>query len=308
MTTSEISVAADARNISNSEVTTWLTCQQLYYFQFVQKLEKIPTGQSALGVGIATHDALKAYNRARIAGADHVEALRVMDQALMSMAGGRAHMDDIYQAKLLCKMYHDNYGDELSQYEIIQAEDKLVLPLTDDFTMPLTFDWYGVHKPTGRYVLRDYKTTYDWWTPHRKQLSPQFAKYFAAFRVNGMRVDECQLDMIRTRWKKVTERSYEDLHKRETILPKVGKIENTLKQHIRASQRITNYRSLSPQAQEENALPCLNWAVCKMCDFKELCGAKLEGQDPVSIRLITQTEYRQNTYDYNKTDEIKGLL
>jgi hypothetical protein len=304
---------ADPRRISNSEVSTWLVCQRMYRYQYDLKLEKIPTGESKLGTGIAAHEGFQAYNRARVAGATHEEALVAMDQHLMAQVGiGRAHMDDIYQAKILCSVYFAHYGDEMSQYEIIDAEQTVDLELADGFKMPLRYDWYGIHKPTGKYVLKDYKTTYDFWTYHRIKLSPQFAKYFASFRVNNMRIDECQLDQIRTRWKLVGNRTFEELFKRETITPSKAKMSSTLEQHIMASNRIVKFRELPENVREKAALPCLNWLVCKMCDFKELCAAELEQQDEVSLRLIRQTEYRQNSYDYNPdtdlTEKIESQL
>lgn len=297
------------RRISNSEASAWLACQQQYRYAYDLKLEPIPTGASALGTGIATHEGFQAYNRARVAGANHQEALAAEDSHLMSLlsTSGRAHMDDIYNAKIMCSIYHSHYGDEFSHFEIIDAEQRVDLPLTENYSMPLRYDLYYVDKRTGKYVLSDYKTTYDFWTDDRIKLSPQFAKYFAAFRNNNMPVDECRLDQIRTRWKKVNEHSFEELFRRSKVVPSKSKMRSVLKQHILAAEKITEYRALPDEIRPNVTTPVLNWGVCRMCDYKSLCIAELDDLDPTSMNLLIQTEYRQNTYDYNPDDREKMI-
>lgn len=307
MTVTESDVAA--RRISNSEVSSWLTCQRQYRYAYDLKLEPIPTGKSALGTGIAAHEGFQAYNRARVAGADHMEGIRAQDQMLMGLIGNsRAHQDDVYQAKILCSVYHNHYGDEFPYFEIIDAEQTVDLPLTDGFTMPLRYDLYYIDKRTGKYVLSDYKTTYDFWTDARIKLSPQFAKYFASFRNNSMPVDICRLDQIRTRWKKVADRTFDELFKRIEVLPSKAKMAGTLRQHIIASQRIVEYRELPDEVRPEVALPSLNWLVCSQCSYKSLCAAELDGLDKVSMDLIKSTEYKQNSYDYNPEQNVMDKL
>jgi hypothetical protein len=58
--TSEASDLVDTRRISNSEVSTWLTCQQRYYYEFDLKLAPIHNTE-ALSRGILGHEVLAKY-------------------------------------------------------------------------------------------------------------------------------------------------------------------------------------------------------------------------------------------------------
>jgi hypothetical protein len=224
---------------------------------------------------------------------------------------GEAHQDSVFQAKILCSVYFAHYGDEWASFEIIDAERSVELPISEEFSMPLRYDLYYIDKRTGKYVLSDYKTTYDFWPDYRIKLSPQFPKYFAAFRANDMPVDVCRLDQIRTRWKKVGDRTFDELFKRTTVTPSKAKIRAVLKQHILASQKISEFRALPDEVRPQVAIPSLHWSICQMCDYKSLCAAEMDGLDDVSKNALLATEYRTNTYDYNPEQtglDIRSLM
>ena len=298
------------RRISNSETIAWLTCQKQYYYAFDLKLEKIElVKRTALGVGNAVHDAFKVYYRARIDGASHEKAKALMDEYLTRLlASNTTSMANVMEAKVKTQLYFEHYGDEAANFRWLGSEQQLDLPLNDKYTMPLQYDLYFQDMRDGAYVLKDFKTCYDFWTADQIRLSPQFPKYFAAMRNAGFPVDRCELDLIRTRSMKNTD--FSKHYNRVTVLPKPAKIRNVLRYHLQASEEITAYRNLPPEVRKAKAIPLLNWhAACRMCTFKDLCASELEDGD---IELIIQTEYKKNTYDYNPGDhapqDVEDLL
>jgi hypothetical protein len=72
--TSEASDLVDTRRISNSEVSTWLTCQQRYYYEFDLKLAPIHNTE-ALSRGILGHEILAHYYIARKSGHAHEDCV-----------------------------------------------------------------------------------------------------------------------------------------------------------------------------------------------------------------------------------------
>ena len=297
------------RRISNSEAIAWLTCQKVYYYAFILKLEKIELlKRTALGVGNAVHDAFKVYYRCRIKGGTHDDALMEMDKFLTDLLAKRVTSDvNVMEAKVKTTLYFEHYGDEASNFRWIGSEEQLDLPLNDKYTMPLQYDLYYQDLRDGAYVLKDFKTCYDFWTADQIRLSPQFPKYFAAMRNSGLAVDRCELDLIRTRSMKNVE--FSKHYYRVRVTPKAAKIRNVLKTHLQVSEAITAYRAMPPEIQKAVAMPVLNWhGACRMCTFKDLCATELEDGD---IALMVETEYKKNTYDYNPEAHVpttEGLL
>ncbi len=67
---------AATRNISNSEVTTYLSCKRMYDFAFIDnlapKVTPVPLDRGSVG-----HYAFELYIKARLNGASHEKAMQI---------------------------------------------------------------------------------------------------------------------------------------------------------------------------------------------------------------------------------------
>lgn len=101
----------ESRNISNSEVTAFLSCKRQYDFAFIENLEP-KEEQRHLSRGTVGHGALEAYITARLNESDHEQALKAADQYLMGvMSSKEASVDVVGEAKFLFQRYMSyNHG------------------------------------------------------------------------------------------------------------------------------------------------------------------------------------------------------
>lgn len=285
---------SSVRRISNSEVGTWLSCRAKYRFAHDLNLEPKRYG-TALSRGIAGHEILADYYEMLKQGVSHDEAVK---QAVI-LLGRMLALDSITtELAMELRTILDNYwsyyqGDD--NWEILFVEEPFDIPLTDEFAMPMRLDLLVKERTSGKIYLVDHKFYYDFPNQDILSLNVQFPKYVGALRYNGINVDGCILNVLRTRKMKSPE--FDSLFKRFVTVPSSAKITNSIRGHIRACQEITEYRSLPENLRKEQALPILNSYVCKGCSFINLCMSEFDGGD---ITFQIQTDFRENTYDYNK--------
>lgn len=288
------------RNISNSEVNTWLTCKQQYNFAFVRKIEPKQLSDP-LTIGNLGHDALEAYCKARQQGLSHDDAQQVSTEQILQPAITQGRMDLVLQVQKVLTSYH-GIRQGWPEWEILGAEQKHELGISEDFTLPMRYDLLVREHDTGAYALVDYKFVYNFWTPDEHDLNIQFPKYLSVLNANGYDIEKAYLEEIRYRPKQNAGPS--DITKRTRYVPSDAKKRHALRQHIMASLEITDYRNLSPDEQKQRTIPILNKFICKGCGFRELCISELDGGD---IEYAIENNFVANTYDYNKKEEVTAL-
>lgn len=301
--TAETSTVANTnlpRKISNSEVSAWTTCRRQYYYAHVLSVAPKHYGP-ALNLGIIFHDCIRHYYEARLKGENHGAAQLAANQAIRHYA----QSDAIVASKIQIMMmnYFGLYGDEQATWRPVEVEAAHEIPLTPDYIYTMRDDLLMYHEPTGEYWLWDHKTTYDFWSEDDFLLNLQFPKYIGTLRFNQFPVSGVLVNQIRTREKKNP--TSDDLFRRTPVRYNEANIRTTLKEQIVASQEIVGYRQLPGPIKEQQAIRIGNKMVCRMCHFKSLCIAQLQGGD---IDYILQTEYGPNTYDqgYNPVNNQAG--
>lgn len=294
------------RNISNSEVTCWLSCRRQYRYAHVLNLEPKET-QVPLFRGGVGHEAFQRYTEARLDGNSHDKSMNwgmaVFTDALRSMP---SMIDTILQTQMLFKKYMD-YHKGWPEWRLLQPEQKFELAMTDDFKMVIRYDAMVEEIRSGKRLIGDYKFTYDFWSPEDHDLNGQMPKYIQVMNANGIKVDGGFLEEIRTRplgEQKAADPRY--TWRRTPYYPTQAKKINMIRQHIAASLEITEYRALPEQDQKAKSIPVLNkHGACKFCNFKSLCNSENDGKD---ITVDIQVDFKQNTYGYNFEEEVLKSL
>lgn len=291
------------RNISNSEVTAFLTCKRMYEFAFGMELTpketSVPLARGTLG-----HLAFENYVRARLNSSNHQQAMKAVTDTFPQAMREGVTVDVAMETKLLVERYmaHHQGWPEL---RLLGTEERVDLKVTDDFTIPIRYDVLAEEISTGRVLVGDYKFTYDFWQPSDHDLNVQMPKYIAVMRANGMAVDGGFLEEIRTR-PLGAEKSADpkNLWRRTKYFPGPMRLRNAMKQHIQASFEIVEHRAKSPEQRMEDATPVFNkHGACKYCNFKDLCNSMMDGV--TDLGLMISTGYTENTYGYNKTESVE---
>jgi len=286
------------RNISNSEVTAWLTCRRQYYYAFVKELTPKST-PTPLARGTLGHLYFQRYAEARLQGMSHEQAMKVAEKVFAD-AMTSLGVEVVAETKFLVNRYMQ-FHKGWPNWRILGTEERFDCKVTDTISMPMRYDLYVEEISTNRRLIVDFKFTYDFWSPEDHDLNGQNPKYITVMNNAGTPVDGAVLEEIRTR-KLGTEKSSDakNLWRRTHYFPSVNKKRSVLKQHIAASLEIEAYRALPPDKMQDATIPVLNkHGACKYCNFKELCIIDLDGGETA---VAIEVGFVKNTYGYNEQD------
>ena len=300
----ELVVPPTPRNVSNSEVTTFLSCKRQYEYAFCDELEPLNTS-TPLARGTTFHLGMELYWRARLNGAVHQEAMREGEKAFASVPEGFT-LVQVMEAQTLWVRYM-NFHAGFPDIKPLGTEEQYDLDLTSTLKMTIRYDLYFQHVPTGRFAILDYKTSYDFWSLEDHELNGQMPKYIACMQANGFRVDEGYLEEIRSRKLGADKASDpKNLWKRTRYAPSGARKKSVLQQHIAASLEIEKFRSLPTEERRVVAIPVLNkHGACKYCNFKTLCISELDGKTDLTVDK--RVGFKHNSYGYNSKDEVPNV-
>ena len=293
--------APKPRNISNSEVTCFLSCKRMYEYAFVLELAPKET-PTPLSRGTIFHYAMELYWKARMAGHSHDDSMQIAMEAFINPPE-RTSMDVIMEAQFLWTRYMIHHNG-FPNWRPLGTEVKHDVALTPTINMTIKYDFYFQDLTDGKFYILDYKTSYDFWSYEDHDLNGQMPKYIAVLQANGIQCDGGYLEEIRTRsLSEAKARDPKNLFKRTRYLPSRAKKAAVLQQHIAASIEIEKHRSLPEPERKVAALPVLNkHGACKYCNFKDLCNSELEGKTDLSVDI--RVGYAHNTYGYNQDEGI----
>jgi hypothetical protein len=299
--TSEASDLVDTRRISNSEVSTWLTCQQRYYYEFDLKLAPIHNTE-ALSRGILGHEVLAKYYIARKAGHSHSDCVEVARTFLGSYMGGGSQFDLAIVLEL--DKILANYWPiaESLPWEILHVEQQFDVWLTQEFEFSMRLDLLIRDLSDGKIKVVDHKFVYDFWNMDKIRLSGQLPKYIGALRANNIKVDDAILNQIR--YRKMKAPTLDQLFQQTPVAPSNARVVNTVRQQIIASQEIMKWKDLPVEMRGKRALRVLNPMVCNGCPVKGLCMEELDG---APIEYLMQSEYKSREYGYNNEPSTAAL-
>lgn len=300
----DLPLAPTRRNISNSEVTTFLTCRQMYDFAFVRNLAPKKTAK-ALDRGTLGHLSFQYYIEARLNGANHEQALAASIRAFNEAAAAGVSVEIVLETRYLVERYHA-FHNGWPEWNLLGTEEYAELPITDEIVLPIRYDLYVEEIETGRKLIGDFKFTFRFWASVEHSLNGQMPKYITVMQKNGFQVDGGFLEQIRTeKLGKEKASDHRNLWKRTSYYPRGITRRNMLRQHVATSLEIMEYRALPDAEREAKTIPVLNkHGACKYCNFKELCASKLQGAD---IDHFIKTDFVQNSYaeGYNPTVEVE---
>lgn len=293
------------RNISNSEVTCWLTCKQQYHFAFMLSLTPkdtvVPLARGTLG-----HEAFQRYVEARLDDSNHTLAMKAAEKVFTD-AMSKLTIDLVLETKFLWLRYME-FHRGWPEFELLGTEQRHDLTITDTIGMPMRYDVLVKQISTGKVLIGDFKFTYDFWRPEEHSLNGQMPKYIQILNNNGIEVHGGFLEEVRTR--KLGEEKSSDpknLWKRTYYYPSIAKKRAVLRQHVAASLEIERYRSLPEYERDIETIPVLNkHGACKNCNFKDLCISKLDGKEDLTLDI--QLGYVENTYGYNEQPDTLTTL
>lgn len=289
-------IKPEVRNISNSEVTTFLSCKRQYKYNYVYELQPKETSDP-LARGSFFHLGMELYWRARLEGQHHVAAYEyALNNAFHHKNDEiRGSLEMAMQAQFLWIRYM-NFNNGFPDIKPLGTEEQHYVPLTPNIVMAIKYDFYFEHIPTGKRYILDYKLAYEFWKWDDHDLNGQMPKYVSVLQANGFRVDGGYLEEIRTReLGKDKASDPNNLWKRTLYTPSGPKKRNLLKQHIATSLEIEKFRALPKEEMDDAAIPVLNkHGACKFCNFIDLCVAELEGKKDLSVDI--RVGYTQNTY------------
>lgn len=293
------------RNVSNSEVTTFLSCKRQYNFAFIENLAPKNTSDP-LARGSAFHNAMEIYWNLRMQGMAHAEAMaEALNRGFAVLPEGWS-LDMLMHAQFLWTRYM-NFHDGFPDWEPLGTEIKLTVPLTPSLTISIQYDFYFRNIRTGKFILLDWKVTYEFWKDEDHSLNGQMPKYIAVLQANGYPVDEGCLAEIRSRnLGKDKASDPRNLWRFTRYNPSYDKKRQVLAQHITASMAIERHRNLSPEDRDIESIPVLNkHGACKFCNFTDLCMAMLEGRRDLSVDI--RVGYIHNDYTNIHNDDPKVL-
>lgn len=294
------------RNISNSEVTCWLSCRRQYKYAHYLNLEPKQT-QVPLFRGGVGHEAFQRYAEARIDGASHDRAMNAGKEVFVKALQAEPRLiDTILQTQMIWLKYME-FHQGWPEWELMAPEQKYELPLTDTMKIVIRYDAMVKERKSGKILIGDYKFTYDFWSQEDHDLNGQMPKYIAVLNANGIPVHGGFLEELRTRpLGKEKASDSRNLWRRTAYYPSPAKKKSMIRQHIAAGFEIMEYWELGEKERENKSIPTLSkYGACKYCNFKGLCNSENDGKD---ITYDIEVDFKQNTYGYNNTEEVIDSL
>lgn len=280
-------------NSSHSEVESFNMCRRKHYYSYGEKIQPVTMDEKLIR-GIVGHSCHEAYYKARMTGADHMEAQEPAVDALWSTYHSyESHLFNpqkfINGLSVLMDHYWEEY--EFDKMKVLEVEVLHQVQLTDEFSMPVKMDIIAEIPGWGITIL-DHKFPYDFATVDKLDLATQLPKYFLAARELGFDVRTIALNECRTRETISNKVNHSEKFRRTPIPWTVPKIETIMREQMMAAQQITKYKSLPLEVWEQSVLRN-TWA-CNMCDFVDVCVADLNKTDQGIIRAqyYQPKEYR----------------
>jgi hypothetical protein len=283
------------RQISNSEVGSWLTCQRKYHFEYVMDLE--PKVQSTpLTKGILIHAMLEEYYIGKSESLTEEECREMATEPLMrAMTEGLLPVDELGYLRDLVYGYFIRYELDDQRYVVFAVEGKFSMQMTEGFSLPSTIDLIYQDMEDGRYIIIDHKSSYNFWSDEQATMSSQFPKYIAIMRTSGLDVKAGIINQVRTRVLKPGN----ELYRRTLVKPTDAKIREMIRQHLLAGNQIMEYRK---DLSIDKLIGAYDKQTCGQCAFFGLCDSAIEG-----VRLdyqIAQEFQIRTSYGYNPNSQF----
>lgn len=260
-------------HLSFSQLNTYLTCSQRYYFRYVAGLPP-ETVASALLLGSSLHAALaRFYEGIRTGQAENpcdllaffrddlVRRLATASAPVQYSADAPNAQDLMEQGQQLLTTFLDEASPGLVGLEIVAVELPLAVPLVDQQGLPMDIQLVGVidlllRDPNGNLIAVDHKTSKTSYTENNISLDLQFSAYAVLLAGTNYLTQgadlTCRFDVLRKLKapkleRHMTRRTFED-----------------------QARFLSLARSVLQAIDREVYLPCPGWQ-CTTCPHTEAC-------------------------------------
>ena len=287
------------KTISNSEVSSYLTCQRKHFYAHGLGIQPKTTSVS-LSRGVIGHEMLAEYYSVLQEDPRNIIVARnrAYDRLDQHAIGGNADLPMLVELRQLVSFYFDFHADDTKLFDILEVEKYYKMPLSQEYQYGMRLDLL-VQMKTGPYIgekiIIDHKFLYAFPDASDIMLNAQLPKYIATLRQNGMDVKRGMLNTLRWRVTKANTENAIERFKRDIITPTDIEIRNIMKDQVLVSERITHDMGMGIKAYGETATRVLNKMICQNCPFQSPCKTELMGED---ISLMLQTDFEKNTYGY----------
>lgn len=291
--------------ISNSEVSTFNDCERKHFFSHRKKMMPLASNAAeAIVRGIVGHDALDTYYQAKMKGDKKHQAVEAAKDTIFNYVYQYPQFTRMLKKlMLLIEAYAERYWDET--LEVIESEsarkvEAVFQGTSSSFVFRL--DILAVMHMRGKYrnVLLDHKFVYDFWSPTKMKLSPQFPKYIKGLQLHGIDVEDVVLNQVRHRELK------DGYEFRRTPLKEMPEshIFEVVSSHINTAEKITGYSSLPEDLHFQLAQPNYDPWRCDKCWFNPLCLSIVQGK---GWEEVAEVMFTRNSYGYDEeTSMING--
>lgn len=285
--------------ISNTEVTTFNTCERRHYYEFILNIEprmfSLP-----LYRGIAGHAALEAYYKEdRNLDAAHSVIKEIYRETVINFPGEYDHLKALEALIPLIERYHYFYGDDC--FEVIEVEKTHVIPMSSNVAIGSRLDLLirftrGPYR--GDLAVMDNKFVHNFMSQPELDMNAQGPKYVSILKREGLTVSKFVLNQIRHRAMKTEEPL--KYFQRPVLKISPTEAEAIWQEHLQAAKEI---QSIKDSGTGHLARRILNPYICKMCPVQRLCKAELAGRD---ITNMAKYEFnRKGTFnDYGYQDVV----
>lgn len=303
--------------VSNSEVTSFSTCELAWFFGSHPDANLRPKSQGpALTRGIIGHSALEAFYQNLMESNDFEssaqEALNVVqaERVKAVMASDFDKVKILNQLYKLLEGYFAFYGNDAVHWEILGVESfyKLEWQESTSVYLPMRLDAV-IYQKSGKYKGEispvDHKFTNDFWHDWKFRLNSQFPLYIKALRSTRFRgklppiVKRAIVNMIRTR--EVKEPYPHDTYLRVYQPYNNNQIQMVYENHLKIARRISILKRMPGFEVIDQVAATWGSPNCQFCQFKSLCAIRLEGGE---IENAIQADYEPSTYGYPSLEEL----
>jgi len=282
--------------ISNSEVSTFLSCERKHYYGHGLGLAPKKLSDS-LSRGIIGHEALAEYYEN---DCNPDKMFRVVDTHAVQ---GTGDLDMLTGLRTLLAFYVEHYAEEDAKlFDILEVEKAYYMDLGDEYSYGMRLDLLVQMKAgpyMGEKIIIDHKFLYNFMTADELSLNVQLPKYIGTLRNSGHDVKRGMLNQLRWRVTKANEHVAAERFRRDIVTPSAPLIRNIMKEQVIASEKIADRKAMGVEQYGATALRSINSMTCKNCSFSNLCSTELNGED---ASVMIQTEFEQNKYGYSKGD------
>lgn len=308
--------------VSNTEVQNAYACELAWGFGFHPEMnyQKRDMG-IARTRGIIGHSALEIYyrdlkeevpvNEAAQHALNYINDLRVKELLAGDDFVDNEQIEMLNWLYVTLQKYFEYYEEDAQHWEILDVEAFHAMEQDGetDFYLPARLDLV-IYQKSGKFKGEtspvDHKFSAQFWNKSKLILNSQFPLYILALRAAKYAgkpnpiVRRVIVNQIRTGYAKAAQPH--DFLRRSFEPYSTVKLQNVFKNHMKSAVHLAYLKRLGWEEFLSEARVALGSMACQYCDFKDLCDATFEENDPTNVIAAT---LKPNEYGYPPLEVIR---